>query len=142
MAYTQIYDLASATVAEADTYHAARGNSTWAGAESVKEVALARARDYVDTLRWQPGIFDDSVKGTRAREAAKNAQIVGALRELVTPGVLLPDLTADNFLKSDDIAGMKTAYRADAPAGTVVVEINAIVRPYVTGRANVELRRG
>jgi len=41
------------TVAAADTYHTARGNSVWVDAvESDKEIALIRATDYVDQNRF------------------------------------------------------------------------------------------
>lgn len=43
------------TVADADAYHAARGNTAWAGyGEPAKLAALTRASSYVDGLGQQP----------------------------------------------------------------------------------------
>lgn len=36
------------TIAFADSYHSDRGNSTWTGADSVKQSAIIRATDYID----------------------------------------------------------------------------------------------
>lgn len=38
-------------VAFADSYHADRGNAAWAGSSTVKEQAIIKATDYIDT-RW------------------------------------------------------------------------------------------
>ena len=38
------------SVADADAYHAAMGNAGWAGADAVKEPALRRAAQYIDTF--------------------------------------------------------------------------------------------
>ena len=37
------------SVADADAYHLAMNNATWTGAEAVKESALRRAAQYIDT---------------------------------------------------------------------------------------------
>jgi hypothetical protein len=44
------------SVAAADTYHANRGNTVWAGADAVKEAALRRATDFMQQTfrtRWK-----------------------------------------------------------------------------------------
>lgn len=49
-----------ASVADADAYHAARGNAAWTGTDAAKESALRRATDYLDRLNYA---------GTRASAA-------------------------------------------------------------------------
>ena len=39
------------TIAWADAYHADRGNAAWSGADTVKQQAIVRATDYIET-RW------------------------------------------------------------------------------------------
>jgi hypothetical protein len=140
--YTDITDLDQATIAEADAYHAARGNATWTGTDELKTQALTRAWDYICGIRWVVGIFDDVYLGDDAETAAQNAQIVAALRELVTPGVLLPDLSSSDFLEEKEIPGIRKKWRPGAPTGKRIQEIEALVRPYTIGRGCVELMRG
>lgn len=40
------------TVAWADAYHTDRGNASWAGNDAVKQQAIVRATDYIET-RWE-----------------------------------------------------------------------------------------
>lgn len=45
-----------ASVSDADTYHSNRGNSAWTGSDSVKEIALRKATDFMEGrygLRWR-----------------------------------------------------------------------------------------
>lgn len=133
-----IDDWDQATVTEADTYHTARGNATWTGEDAVKTQALQRAWDYLRGLSWLPGVFD-----TELPDDVKSAQIVGALEELKDPGVLLPALTADNFVESKDTAGLKKSYRPGAPAWKRFRAMEVLLNGYVSGiGAGVELRRG
>lgn len=140
--YTAITDIDQATIAEADAYHLARGNSTWTGTDEIKTQALTRAWDYICSIRWEMGIFDDVFVGDDAEAAAQNAQIVAALRELVTPGVLLPDLSSSDFLEEKEIPGIRKKFRPGAPAGNRFREIESLVGPYTIGRGCVELMRG
>ena len=101
------------SVADADSYHLARGNTTWTGTTALKEEALRRATAYID------GRYGARFTGTRrlAREQAlmwprsnatdaegwviendeipveiERATAEAALRELVDPGSLSPDV--------------------------------------------------
>ncbi len=47
-----IDDWDQATIAEADTYHTARGNSLWTGEDALKTQALQRTWDYLRGLDW------------------------------------------------------------------------------------------
>ena len=138
---TTILDITSATTAEADVYHSERGNSAWAGDATVKDPALIRSWDYIVSLRWKVGIFDGDVADL-ATTAAKSAQIVGALRELVTPGTLQPDLSQADYLESKTLPGIKKTFKSSAPAGVQFTEIKALLRPYVNGGAGGEMHRG
>lgn len=134
-----IDDWTQATAAEADTYHTARGNSLWTGTETVKTQALQRAWDYLRGLSWKSGVFD-----TELPADVKSAQIVGALAELVDPGILLPELTADNYLteKGFGNGAILKKYKPGAPAIKKFSAIDALLRPYIYGGGNVEIRRG
>lgn len=138
---TTILNITSATTAEADAYHSGRGNSAWVGDATVKDQALTRSWDYIVSLRWKVGVFD-GVFADLATTAAKNAQIVGALRELVTPGTLQPDLSQADYLESKTLPGIKKTFKSSAPAGIQFTEIKSILRPYVRGGTGVEMNRG
>jgi hypothetical protein len=124
-----------ATLAEADAYHLARGVTTWMGADTLKEAALRRAVQWLEgryRARW-PGIRTNG--RAQARDwprldavdsegiplstseipiEVKNAQIEAALRELVTPGSLLPDYLAAQRVLSETVGPISTTF-ADAP---------------------------
>lgn len=127
-----------ATVTEADTYHTARGNSLWTGEDTVKEQALQRAWDYLRGLTYKTGTFD-----TELPDDIKSAQIVAALEELKDPGVLLPPLTADNYLESKNVAGaIVKRYRTGAPAWKRFRAIEVLLKSYVLSSGNIEMMRG
>ena len=92
MSIITIDDWDQATITEAEVYLVARGDTTWEDADDEdKDHALQRSWDYLRGLAWRSGVFD-----TELPDDVKSAQIVGALEELKSPGVLLPALTADN----------------------------------------------
>jgi hypothetical protein len=124
---SSIDDWDQATVIQADTYHTDRGNTDWSGTEIAKTQALQRAWDYLRGRQWLDDVFD-----TELPTDILNAQIVGALAELTTPGVLQPELTADNFLESKNLAGaiVKT-YRGSAPTGSVFTAMDSLLQKYV-----------
>ena len=102
------------TIAMADAYHLARGNATWAGADAVKEPALRRATAWLNgayKARW-PGVrtfgrvqaldwprvdaYDREglyIFGSTIPPEIVAACCEAALRELVAPGSLSPDVT-------------------------------------------------
>ena len=134
-----IDDWEQATVEEADDYHDARGNTLWTGEDEDKTQALQRAWDYLRGLDWLDDVFD-----TELPDDVKSAQIVAALEELKDPGCLQPELSAENYIQSKDIAGaiVKT-YRASAPVKKRFLAVESLLRRYVRNLgAGVELRRG
>ena len=127
-----------ATAEEADTYHAARGNSTWTGTEAVKTQALQRAWDYIKTLPWIDDVF-----ALEQPDDITNAHILLALEELKVPGVLTPALTQDNYVSSKNIGGaISKTYRSNAPAWKRFRGVEMLLSPYITSRANIRMERG
>jgi hypothetical protein len=127
-----------ATIAEADAYHLARGNSTWTGDDTVKQQALTRAWDYLRGLNWIEGTF-----ATELPNDVKSAQIVVALRELVDPGVSAPDITKDDFLEKKNIANVIIKeYRSGAPSVKRFKEAEVLLKKYILGYGNIGIVRG
>lgn len=134
--------LEMATTTEADSYLELRGKTDWVDSEDddAKNQALQRAWDYLSGLDWYDDVFD-----TELPVRVKNAQIVAAYEEFLSPGCLQPSLSAENYLESKNLAGaiVKT-YRANAPVKKRFLEIESLVRQFVRnlGGCCVELRRG
>lgn len=135
------------TLANADSYHAARGNTAWAGADAVKLAALVRASAYVDGLGQKPlkgggyaSLFPGVKTGGRAQLLAwprtgatdqdgsaldaatvpaevERATYEAALRELVTPGSLSPDYVAADTVKREKVDVIETEYAVGTPDG-------------------------
>lgn len=129
------------SVADADTYHVARGHTTWTGTDAVKEAALRVATTYIDgtyrtrfpgtkltkeqALQWPRSGATDAegweIEETEIPTALKNATAEAAWRELVTPGSLNPDLEAGgSVVRERSKAGpveVETEYRTDAVVG-------------------------
>lgn len=98
-------------VAYLDAYHTARGNAGWLASgvtEAQKVEAALRAMLYVETFRFRGqkaavlqncafprvgAVTRDGLEWPQnaVPEAVRQAQAEGALRELVSPGTLLPD---------------------------------------------------
>ena len=101
------------SVANADSYHSVRGNSTWTGADALKESALRRATTYIDgrygprfsgyrrlardqALMWPRSDATDvegwTIENDDIPVEIERATAEAALRELVDPGSLSPDV--------------------------------------------------
>lgn len=107
------------TVAGADAYHLARGNTAWAaGTDANKLSALYRASEYIDgtyrgrfsgyrtegrdqTLEWPrtnaTDIEGNFIATTTIPTEIVNATYEGALRELAETGALAPDVTSTSI---------------------------------------------
>jgi hypothetical protein len=90
-------------------YHSIRGNTKWDDfLEEEKEAAAIRAMMYIETFRYRGTklnvlhsckfprvgvVMRDGLEwpSTEVPEAVRQAQAEGALRELTSPGTLLPD---------------------------------------------------
>lgn len=155
-----------ASLVEAAAYHSARGNSTWTGTDALKEAALIRATQWID------GRYGDQWPGTRRhlREQALdwprvdaydrdgtyvdvdtippevlNATCEAALRELVTPGSLSPDVTPGTAKVLTEVKGIKwTPLRAAAGVQDMTITITAVDRilsPLIGGYGRVRVFR-
>lgn len=103
-----------ASLVEASAYHSARGNTTWTGSDALKEAALIRATQWLDGrygdqwpgIRWKlrgqaldwPRVEAYDRDGTYVDietipPEVVNATCEAALRELITPNGLSPDVT-------------------------------------------------
>ena len=154
-----------ATLAEANTYHTAQGNTAWTGADALKEGALRRATVWLDsTYRVRfPGYRTDrrlqalEWPRTSAYDAAqqllgvaeipieiKNAQIEAALRELATPGSLSPDFVATGQLKAISVEGaVSQEFFGISGASDVLPVVNivdGILSGLIGGDANFVMR--
>ncbi len=132
------------TVVGADAYHAARDNTAWTGADSVKQAALLRASAFIDSLGFDGNelLWPGEKTGGRAqlrqwpRTGAVDAEghaidaatvpleieyatYEAALRELVTPGSLSPDYVPATQVKREKIDVIEVEYFASAAGGAV-----------------------
>lgn len=148
------------TTSGADSYHAARGNSTWVGSDATKEIALLRASDYVDIMfrdqfpgektglrtqerEWpREWAFDKDGEAIGVNEIPVeviNATYEAALRELVAPGSLMPDVTLGKQIKSASVDGAVSVEYAGATGlqgmRPTVSVVGGILAPILTGYA-------
>lgn len=155
-----------ASLAEANAYHTARGNNSWAGADGVKEVALIRATQWLDGRygdRW-PGLrrylraqaLDWPRADAYDREGTyidqetippeiRNAVCEAALRELTAPGSLSPDVTPGTAKVLTEVKGIRwTPLRAAAGASDMTPTLTAVDRalsPIIGGEGRVRVFR-
>lgn len=155
-----------ASLAQAAAYHTARGNSTWAGNDALKEAALIRATQWLDGrygnrwtgIRWKlrlqaldwPRVEAYDRDGTvldydDVPVEVVNATCEAALRELVTPGSLSPDLTPGTAKVLTEVKGIKwTPLRASAGVNDMTLTITAVDRllaPLIGGIGQVQVMR-
>ncbi len=121
------------SLADADTYHTNHGNSTWTGTDELKEQAIRRATAYLSNsvdwvgaranlrsqaLAWPRSSTYDCdgtlILTTEIPIEVVNAAAELALREIVTPGSLTPDVTLTERVKMEKIGDLQTTY-ADTP---------------------------
>ena len=144
------------SVAGCDTYHTNKGNSTWTGTGAVKEVAIRRATAWLsDHFTWKGdlvngrtqalawpryGVVDRngwSVASDSLPRELVDATCEAALRELVTPGTLTPDVTMTDRVKSEKVSSIAVEYfpapgSADA-SRPVVTAIFDMLRGLIKG---------
>jgi len=124
------------SAADATTYHGNRGNTTWAGTDTVKDAALLKAAAYLDGhyckrfkgTKYQP--LDQNMQWPRIGvvidgfvldvdvipQRLKDAQCELALIALSAD--LAPSVSAG--IKREKVDVLETEYFAGAPAGTTV----------------------
>lgn len=148
-------DTLAVTVAEADTYCAARGLTTWTGEDAAKAVALRRGQDYIigrynDRWTYMEPSTDNFVMIYRhwnnedPPAAVKYAVIEAALRELTVPFSLSPDFVLGDKKVLTEVKGIKwtpmgsgnaASYRPTIPA------INLLLAGYAALGGNVPMQR-
>lgn len=141
------------TLAAADAYHEARGNTAWGeAAEPARVAALVRGSDYVDSRYvYQRGgcwasMFPGEKTGGRAQERAwprtgvdgvpadeipvevDRATYEAAFRELTEPGSLMPDYVASGQVTREKVGPVEVSYAApqasaDAPPNMPVLPV-------------------
>lgn len=133
------------SVAEADAYHADRGNNAWTGAEAVKQAALVRATDYIEQIygeRWQgaPVSMSQALSWPRGGVANVPADIVPvrlkqAVCQLALEAVSGIELnpTLDRAIKKEKIGPLETEYMNNASSGEVRPAIDGLLRALLRG---------
>ncbi len=137
------------TLADANQYHADRGNTAWAGTDTAKTAALIRASDYIDgRYRYQTagGCWRSMFRGTKTdgrgqeREwprtgatdsdgnaipdnevpvEVERATYEAALRELTEPGSLSPDYVAAGQVTRETVGPITVQYASGQSDGAM-----------------------
>lgn len=145
------------TVAEADAYHAERGNAGWTGGEATKEIAMRRGSAYIDQAyrsqfpgwptddrdqelewprNWASDIYGNSIAADEVPIEVKRASFEAALRELVEPGALQPDWSPSAQLKREKADVIEVENMAPYGPQSVLPVVNVIrgiIAPVLTG---------
>ena len=145
------------SLASADTYHLDHGNTTWTGTDALKNEALLRGSEYIDQafrsafpgyktlaraqLREWPRSDATDVEGNWLDSAVvpvevERATYEAALRELTTPGSLMPDYNPGEQRQRVKVDVIDITYSAPHGASSVLLEINiiqGILAPILTG---------
>lgn len=133
-----------------DTYHSARGNSTWTGDDADKETAIRRASFFLsNSFSWQgykisarsqalawprSGVVDSdgySVASDEVPDEIEQACAEIALRELVTPGTMTPDYTPSDRVKSEKFGSVAFDYDMSVSGPESVRPVLLVVRDLI-----------
>jgi hypothetical protein len=140
------------TLAGALTYHADRGNAAWAASsDPLRTAALVRASQYIDgtylalfqgfkvdgrdqVLQWpRTGAMDMAgyaVPSSAVPVEIINATYEAALRELVSPGSLNPDIAVGGgVIKRVKAGSVEVEYSATAATQATFLRIEDILAP-------------
>ena len=148
------------SVADADAYHLARGNSTWAAAsEANKEAALVRATSSLDGIysgRWPGRRYDqdqaldwprydawdrDGYPLAGLPQRIKDATCAAALIELAAAGALSKALERGGSIRREKIGPIETEYAPGAPAATAYPAIAQALARIVRGGSGLTITR-
>lgn len=142
------------SVADADAYHLARGNTAWTSVSSSpdqgKSAALIRGTAAIDAkyrarfpgakvggrdqgIQWpRTGAYDadgNEIASDEIPQEYKDAIAEAALRELVEPGSMMPDLERGGDIRSLKAGSVAIEYGGAAPATTTFSIIDGILAP-------------
>ncbi len=113
------------TVDAAEAYHESRGYTIWIdGEDEEKEAALIRAFDFLSVQNWKTTVFENSVP-----IKIQQAQILGALKELSSPGSLQPDIVTG--IKSESLDGVIETEYFKGGTGTLFTAVENMIKPYI-----------
>lgn len=145
------------TLTAASAYHAARGNTTWIGEDPVLNIALLRGSEYIDQafrsafpgfktesrdqLREWPRLDAVDIEGIPLDSATVPDEVMWAsyeasLRELVSPGSLLPDYNPGGQQKRVKVDVIEVEFSAPHGVSSVlpiITIIRGILAPILTG---------
>ncbi len=148
------------TLVGVDAYHAARGNTTWTGEDAAKDIARLRGSEYIDQafrsafpgfktdlrdqLREWPRSDAYDIEGNyldsdTVPDEVLNACYEASLRELVSPGSLLPDYTPSGQQKRVKVDVIEVEFTAPHGVSSVlpiITIIRGILAPVLTGSTN------
>jgi len=136
------------SVADASTYHTARGNTAWAAltTDALREAALRKATDYMRQAyrsRWQGyrvnedqaldwPRYDVEVEGYAVDSDIVPTEIKNACAELAlkaSSADLNPDLTQG--VLSEQVGSISVTYDKNSPQRTRYAAIDAMLAPYL-----------
>ncbi len=134
-----------ATLSAADAYHADRANIAWSlAAQGERESALIRAGQYLNGLAWKgrktgrgnamawprQGVVDDDgfpLDGADVPMEVIWAQCEASLRELISPGMLSPDLPRGGSVAREKVGDIEVEYESGAAPGPRVSALDRLL---------------
>lgn len=153
------------SVADANTHHGNFGNAAWSGTDAAKEAALRRATRYLDgfyrarwkgfkrlrtqSLEWpRYDVYDLSgyyVATDSVPTGVKQALAEAALRELVEPNSLQPDLERGGAVQSESVqagpVSTSKTYSADATARKAFAVLDEFLNAFTRSSSTAKLVR-
>lgn len=136
--------------ADADTYHEARGNTDWTDNNTGdKEAAIRRATAILSGYSWQGlrtnrrdqalawpriSVYDAegwAIASDEIPQEVKDACAEMAMRELVAPGSLQPDVTLSDSLKREKIGQIEVEYLGGNSSASGFVPILTVIAPLI-----------
>lgn len=134
----------------ADAYHEARANTDWTGDfTGDKEAAIRRATTILNGYSWQgyrtngrsqslswprAGVVDREgliIQSDEIPQEIKDAVAEMALRELVAPGSLQPDVKLSDSVKREKIGQIEVEYSGSNSSAGAFMPILTVVGPLI-----------
>lgn len=135
-------------LADVDAYHSSRGNSSWTGADAIKEQAIRRATSYLDKkyrtrwigrrrdgraqpLEWPRADAWDTegslIASTEIPLELKYAMAEVSLRELVSPNSLQADYKPSQRVIRRQVGPIETEFEKGQSSSTVIPVVDDLV---------------
>lgn len=148
------------SIADADTYHSDRGNSSWTGTDTVKEQYLRKATEYLDrTFDWLGDIKKttqslnwprDNVEDKQGRDLSDQVPVIikNATAELALE-IISSDLDANttksDYVKREKVGQLEIEYKDGSPSSKqfnrVVKMLNGLYSSMLSNSSSVSLVR-